>query len=77
MVAGRTALDVAKDALVLAEEGLKRRGKLNWLGEDETIHLSPLMRVVEEERSLAETLLDRYERNWDRRIEPVFEEMAY
>lgn len=76
-VAGRTALDVAKDALALAGEGLKRRGKLNWLGEDETIHLGPLVRVVEERRSLAETLLEKFAGEWAGDIAPAFREMAY
>ena len=76
-VAGRSVLDVAKDALKLAEDGLKRRKRLNWIGEDETIHLRPLMRVVEEERTLAEILLEKFSGEWGGDIDPVFAEMAY
>jgi glutamate--cysteine ligase len=77
VVAGRTVLDVAKDALALASAGLERRKRLNWLGEDERVHLKPLLRVVEEERTLAEDLLNRFAGPWGGRVEPVFEELAY
>ena len=76
-IAGRSALDVAKDALALASDGLQRRKRLNWLGEDERIHLAPLMRVVEEKRTLAEILLEKYAGAWGGSVDPVFSEMAY
>ena len=76
-IAGRSALDVARDALALASDGLQRRKRLNWLGEDERIHLAPLMRVVEEKRTLAEILLEKYEGPWGGSVDPVFAEMAY
>lgn len=76
-VAGRPVLDVARDALALAAEGLKRRERLNWLGEDETIHLVPLMQVVDAGRTLADDLLARYEGPWGGSVDPVFAEMAY
>ena len=77
MVAGRSVLDVAKDALSLAQLGLKRRNRLNWIGEDERIHLRPLVQVLDERRTLAEALLDEYERSWDRDVDRVFARMAY
>lgn len=76
-VAGRSVLDVAKDALALASAGLKRRKRLNWLGEDETVHLKPLLRVVEDERTLAEDLLARFDGPWGGSVDPVFADMAY
>ncbi len=76
-IAGRSVLDVAKDALQLAEDGLKRRKRLNWIGEDESIHLRPLMQVVEDERTLAEGLLEKFAGAWGGEIDPVFAEMAY
>ena len=76
-VAGRSVLDVAKDALSLAQLGLKRRNRLNWLGEDERIHLRPLVQVLDERRTLAEALLDEYERSWDHDVDRVFAKMAY
>ena len=76
-IAGRDLLDIARATLALAEAGLKRRGRLNWLGEDETIHLRPIQRVAEEAETLAETLLKRFEGPWAGSVDPVFAEMAY
>jgi len=76
-IAGRSVLDVAKDTLNLASDGLKRRGRLNWIGEDERVHLKPLLQVVEEQRTLAECLLEKYSGPWGASVDPVFSEMAY
>ena len=43
---GRTVLDVSREVLEIAEAGLKRRGQMNGIGEDETIFLSELKEIV-------------------------------
>jgi len=76
-IGNRTALEVARDALGLTEAGLAARARQNSFGDDERIHLAPLLRVVEEEKSLAQTLLQKYDAEWSRSVDPVFEELAY
>ena len=76
-IGNRTVLEIARDALSLATLGLKRRNRRNWIGEDETVHLRPLVQVLDERRTLAEALLDEYERSWDRDVDRVFAKMAY
>jgi glutamate--cysteine ligase len=76
-IRNRTVRDVAGEVLELAREGLKRRARLNGLGDDETIYLSTLERMVEAGRTNAEDLIDRYRGPWGRAIDPVFFEEAY
>jgi glutamate--cysteine ligase len=77
MIRNRCVRDVATEVLELAREGLKRRARLNGLGDDETIYLSTLDRMVEAGRTNAEDLIDRYRGPWGRSIDPVFFEEAY
>jgi glutamate--cysteine ligase len=76
-IRGRQVLDVARETLALAEAGLKRRALPNWLGEDETIHLKPLLEIAESGESLSDRLLAKFAGPWGGSVDPVFEELAY
>ncbi|HEY0290858.1 MAG TPA: glutamate--cysteine ligase [Hansschlegelia sp.] len=76
-IGNRTVLEVARDALALADAGLEARARVNSFGDDERVHLAPIMRVAQEEKSLAETLLEKFEGSWRRSVEPAFDELAY
>ena len=54
---GLTLRNVARDAVNLALEGLRRRARLNRKGEDERTALDPLVETIETERSPADRLL--------------------
>ncbi|MES2907326.1 MAG: glutamate--cysteine ligase, partial [Pseudomonadota bacterium] len=56
-IAGRTALDVARDIVVLADEGLRRRNLKNSKGESEQIYLDVLKERVASGRTLADDML--------------------
>jgi len=73
-IAGRDLSAVAADAVAIARAGLKRRGRRDATGRDETIFLEPLEAIVAEGRTPAEHWLARYEKAWNERIEPVFRE---
>jgi glutamate--cysteine ligase len=75
-IAGRTAHDLARESLALAEAGLAARGRLNWLGEDERLHLAPLKRVLEQ-GTLAEIMLKKFDGEWGGSVDPAFKDMAY
>ena len=74
---GRSVHEVAREALHIAERGLANRARLNASGLDETDFLAPLAEVIAKGRTQAEDLLARYDGPWERRIEPLFAEMAY
>jgi glutamate--cysteine ligase len=72
-----TVRDVAREALAIAEAGLKARKRLNSKGEDETVYLEFLLDTVASGRTPADELLTRYEGPWNRQIDPVFKEYAF
>ncbi len=69
--------EVAREALGIAEQGLRRRARLNEAGGDETRFLMELQEIAESGVTPAERLLDSWERRWHHSVEPVFEEHAY
>jgi glutamate--cysteine ligase len=71
-----TVLDMAREMLRLADEGLKRRARLDDGGEDERKLLAPLKEIVEEGRSPADRLLENYDGPWDGDIDRVFDSEA-
>ncbi|MFD1332885.1 glutamate--cysteine ligase [Methylopila musalis] len=76
-IAGRSVLEIARETVALASDGLARRNRANLIGDDERIHLAPLLRVVEEKRTLADILLGKYHGPWGESVDPAFKEMAY
>ena len=73
----RTVLQVARDAVAIAREGLARRARLNATGEDETHFLAPLEETLALEQTPAERMLALYHSSWERDIDHVFSEYAY
>jgi glutamate--cysteine ligase len=76
-IRGRSVRELARELLDLAHKGLAARRCLNAAGDDETGFLRPLFDTVESGHTPAERLLERYQRNWDGQIEPLFREQAY
>jgi glutamate--cysteine ligase len=73
----RDLRSVAMDMLAIAHGGLKRRGRLNAKGEDETIHLRPMEAIAESGREPARHWIERYEGPWGHSVEPAFDEAAF
>jgi glutamate--cysteine ligase len=73
---GRLLLDVARDALAIAAEGLKARDRINSAGEDERVFLAPLEDIVESGKTNADVYLEKFEGPWKGRIEPIFAEAS-
>jgi glutamate--cysteine ligase len=72
-IAGRSALDVARDMLALARGGLERRALHDGAGRDETIHLTCLEALVDRRQTFAERLLDLYRTSWGGHVDTVFD----
>ncbi|MGO4704747.1 glutamate--cysteine ligase [Microvirga sp. 2MCAF38] len=76
-IAGRSARDVARDALALAKLGLKNRAFRDEAGHDETRHLTYLDEIVDSGRTMAERLLERFHGEWKGSVLPAFRECVF
>jgi glutamate--cysteine ligase len=76
-VRGLSLLDLARETLALAEQGLRRRGRRDLYGLDETQYLRPLQEFVARGITPAEELLERFNGPWRGSVDPIFEEFAY
>ncbi|MBK3398717.1 MULTISPECIES: glutamate--cysteine ligase [Methylobacterium] len=72
----RTLRELARDALALAEAGLKARARRDAQGRDETLHLAPLQAIAAT-RTRAEDLLALYHGPWNGSVDPVFGACAF
>src|SRR3954447_14242213 len=76
-IRGRSLLEISRQTLTLAEQGLVRRKKLDQNGRDETRYLRPLQEIVARGITPAEELLEKYRNAWKGSAEPIFDEYAY
>jgi glutamate--cysteine ligase len=76
-VAGRSVQDIAKDALEIAREGLKRRNRLSGGLVDESGYLGELFEIAASGVTPAERLLELYNGPWQGDAGKVFEAFAY
>jgi len=72
-----TVLELARQALAIAQSGLGRRACLNAKGEDERIFLEPVAAILHDGLTPADEILLRYERDWGRRTDPLFADYAF
>ncbi len=73
----RYLFEIAKECLALAHTGLRRRGRLDHSGRDETRHLEPLQRIIDSGRAPAEEMLEKFRGPWRGSVEPAYEEYAF
>ena len=76
-IAGRTALDIAREAAAISADGLHRRRRLNRLGDDETHFLAPVEETVASGVSPAERMLRQFAGEWGGDIDKVFQAYAF
>jgi glutamate--cysteine ligase len=77
MFRGRPVQALAKDALAIARDGLRRRAVLDKKGRDESRFLDILDQIADSGRCPAEQKLALYEGAWNGSVDPVFSEFAY
>ena len=73
----RTVLDLARDALCIARQGLKARARTDMWGQDESMYLATLEQIVDSGISPAENKLAAFRGRWNGDIDRAFEEYAY
>ena len=76
-IRGHSVHDLAREVLAIAEDGLRRIHQRNPAKADERNFLADLFEVVDAGRTPAEVLLDEYDNQWGRNIDPIFREHAY
>jgi glutamate--cysteine ligase len=74
---GRTVREVAADMLTIADRGLAARAREDHMGQDERHFLGTLRHMVEENRSMADELLQKFNGDWNGDVNRVFSEYAY
>ena len=72
-----TVRDLARRALEISRDGLRRRAALNGDGQDETRFLDVLQEIVDSGKTAAERKLELFHGVWNGNIDPVFTTFAY
>jgi glutamate--cysteine ligase len=73
----RYLFEIAKECLALSYSGLRRRGRVDHAGRDETRHLEPLERIIDCGRTPAEEMLEKFKGPWHGSVEPAYDEYAF
>ena len=73
----QTVLDIARQVVDLARQGLRRRAVAGNGSSDEAAYLGPMEETIALGRAPAENLMWQYETRWGRSVEPIFEEQVY
>ena len=73
---GRSARELARDMVAIAQQGLRARGLLNAAGEDESVHLAPLHEIVNGAPTQSEHWLQRFNGEWAGDVTKIFTEAA-
>ncbi len=73
----RYLFEIARECLVLAHAGLRRREHVDHLGRDESRHLDPLDRILDAGRTPAEEMLEKFHGPWQGSVDPAYEEYAF
>ena len=63
--------------LKLSRDGLVRRKKFDGAGNDESGFLDSLFDSVSSGKTPAETLLSKYEKDWKKNMNLLFDDLAY
>jgi glutamate--cysteine ligase len=72
-----TVRNLSLEVLHIAHGGLRRRARINPLGQNETVYLEPLFDLVHKGKTVADELLECFHGPWQNSIDPIFEEFAF
>ena len=73
----RQVIDLAREVLEIARQGLRNRANEDFWGQDETHFLSTLEQIADSGITPAENKLAAYYGRWDQNVDRAFEEYAY
>jgi len=73
---GGTLLDMARDIVPMAAQGLKARNRSDGAGGDESQFLTYLETIVADGQNNAGRLLAKYKAEWDEDVRPIYHELG-
>jgi len=74
----KTILEISIKLLAISERGLKNRNNLSSDNEyDETFYLKNIKENLDKGKSPADYLLDKYNNEWNKSIEPIYKELIF
>ena len=76
-IRGRSLQEIGRDALMIAQGGLRARAKASGFDRDETHFLSALFEIIESGRTPAEELLEKYHGEWQGDLNRIYAEYSY
>ena len=75
---GKKLISFAQEFFELSKKGLKKRNRLSKNGEfDESIHMKDLEKNLENGCSPADSLINKFNSNWNKSTMPIYEEMIF
>ena len=72
-----SVLDLGRDVVSIARDGLKARSRISAGGYDEREYLAPLEEILAIGKTQSETMLHQYHTRWGESVEPIFDEWVY
>ena len=76
-VGSHNVFEIAKEAVRISSEGLKRRERIDSNGNDEQIYLTPLFETIKNKESPADKLLRKYNNEWNKDIMKIYENCLF
>ena len=70
-------LEISKELINIAKQGLNARNKVDKRGNNETIYLDILEEIVESGKNPAEKMLNNYTKKWKGNINKLIENLSY
>ena len=79
VIRNKTVKKIAHEILLLSENGLKNRNKMNIHNtkENECEFLSPLFSSLDQGISLADEILIKYNKDWSKDLKQIYNEYSY
>ncbi|QIL03131.1 glutamate--cysteine ligase [Sphingomonas sinipercae] len=74
---GGTMLELARQVVAIASQGLNRRARVNSAGDNESGFLDPLHDIVATGQSPADRLLDRFNGEWQGDVRRIYQELSF
>jgi glutamate--cysteine ligase len=68
---------LTRKILNLSSDGLRRRDILNANGENESIYLDPLEKILSTGKSPSDELIERFSKNWDKNLVNIYKEYTF